>query len=236
MELETEKDSKLSANSSLLKNVSKYRNEANFFIIYPKNPDLIGHALSGTEYRHVIETSKSIHEHKLQAGIHFSPFVTFPNSQIFKTQSHLFLKKNGEFVRTRISGFSKQYLYVFDLSHPAYMKWLQRSIHTIVKKWKFSYIHLLGLEAADISGNAYDSAQTAYDRLYLSLRLMSKVAGKKVFFTASEELLWPNVLFIDMLEIEATGQSNGNYSQKLDNLLEKIRVQACINSLSFPCL
>ncbi len=231
--------------SSILQEIGKYAQGAGIFVIYPKIPNLVGHASYAEQYRHLIEASKQIRAHKMQAGLHFSPFVALPHSQIVSKQPHLFLKTNNKFVLTRIQDIPNQDLYVFDLSHPNYLKWLQHNIHTIIKKWKFSYVNLLGLEAGWLSGDAYNPSQTVVQRLNQALGLLAKTAGKKVFLSAPAACLsWPSLAFLDVLEMSPAAQnpsmkatamvSKNAFVKNLAVLLGNLHLQACFYNYKQP--
>ena len=183
------------------------------------------------------KVSKEIRASRLQAGLSFTPLLVARESSMLIENQELLLKREGQKVSFPKAEKAGEIFDVLDLSHPEYSKWLSKTVHRIVNKWKFSYLHLTGLEAAYLRGDGHASGKSGTEYLQMLLEIISQAAGKKTILSAAQDFLWPGLHILKYVNPDTQNMQTNKKSKfwpgsRISDKKLAAGIQLCLQTLA----
>ncbi|MCB1167832.1 MAG: alpha-galactosidase, partial [Leptospiraceae bacterium] len=132
-----------------------------------------------------------------RAGVWYAPFLARPDADIIKQHPEILLKDHkGRPVRALINPNWGGKTYALDVTHPAYLSYIEKVTRHFVKLG-FNYLKLDFLFTPFFRGRYHNPSTTGAMRLRHALEVIRKAAGKKTFILGCGCPLFPSVGIVD---------------------------------------
>ena len=149
------------------------------------------------------DTAEQISGRGLLPGIWTAPFITMKNSKLAQDHPEWLLKEYDS-RRPVLAGWNPGWggrFYALDVSHPGVQIYLREVFHTLTHEYGFRFLKLDFVYAASLSGQAFNPALSAAERLRRAYQIIREAAGEDAFILGCGSPLTPSFGVVDAMRI-----------------------------------